>query len=52
MQETRVQSLGWEDLPPRENEMTIHSSALPQKFHGQGSLVSYSPWDRNELDTT
>ena len=25
---------------------------LPGESHGQGSLVSYSPWDRKELDTT
>ena len=23
---------------------------LPGKFHGQKSLVDYSPWDRKELD--
>ena len=25
---------------------------LPGKFHGQRSLVGYSPWDLKELDTT
>ena len=25
---------------------------LPGKFHGQRSLVSYSPWDCQKLDTT
>ena len=25
---------------------------LPGKFHGQRSLVSYSPWDHKESDTT
>ena len=25
---------------------------LPGKFHGQRSLVGYSPWDQKELDTT
>ena len=25
---------------------------LPRKFHGQRSLVGYSPWGRKELDTT
>ena len=25
---------------------------LPGKFHGQRSLVGYSPWDCKELDTT
>ena len=26
--------------------------SLPGKFHGQRSLVGYSPWDHKELDTT
>ena len=42
MQETRVQSLGWEDL--LEKEMATHSSILAWKFHGQWNLVGYSPW--------
>ena len=25
---------------------------LPEKFHGQRSLVGFSPWDCKELDTT
>ena len=25
---------------------------LPQKSHGQGSLVGYGPWGRKESDTT
>ena len=25
---------------------------LPGKFHGQRSLVGYSPWDHKESDTT
>ena len=29
-----------------------HSSILPGKFHGQRSLVDYSPWGCKELDTT
>ena len=24
---------------------------LPEEFHGQRSLASYSPWDCEELDT-
>ena len=44
-QETQVQSLGGED--PLEEEMVTHSSGipvfLPGKFHGQRSLVGYSP---------
>ena len=37
MQETWVQSLGWEDL--LEKGMTTHSSILAE-FHGQKSLVA------------
>ena len=40
MWETRVQSLGWEDL--LEKEMATHSSVLAWKIHGQRSLVGYS----------
>ena len=42
--ETWVRSLGWED--PLEKGMATHSSTLgiSEKFHGQESLVSYSPW--------
>ena len=47
MQETWVQSLGWEDL--LKKEMATHSSILPGKSHGQRTLVRYS---RKELDTT
>ena len=25
---------------------------LPREFHGQGSLVGYSPWSHKELDKT
>ena len=40
IQETEVRSLGWED--PLEY-MAIHSSTLLGEFHGQRSLVGYSP---------
>ena len=50
MQETRVQSLGWED--PLEKEMATHSSTLAWRIHGWRSLVGYSPWGRKELDMT
>ena len=50
MQETQVRSLGQED--PLEKEMATHSSLLPGKFHGQGSLIGYSPWGCKESDTT
>ena len=44
MQETRVQSLGWED--PLEKEMAIHSSTLAWKIPGTeepGGLQSMGP---------
>ena len=53
MQETQkmcVQSLSQED--PLEEHMATHSSMLPENFHGQRSLLSYSPWDSKELDMT
>ena len=48
MQETRVQSLGREDL--LEEGMATHSSILAGEFHGQKSLVGYSSWGRKESD--
>ena len=47
-QETRVQSLGWED--PLEKEMA--PAFLAGEFHGQGSLADYSPWGLKDSDTT
>ena len=41
MQETWVQSLGWEDS--LEEEMATHYSILAGEFHGQRSLAGYSP---------
>ena len=41
MQETRVRSLGQEDLLGKE--MATHSSGLPEKSHEQRSLEGYSP---------
>ena len=45
VQETWVQSLGWEDL--LEKRKATHSSIGPGEFHGL-----CSPWDHKELDTT
>ena len=45
MQETWVQSLGWED--PLEKGKATHSSILAEEFHGL-----YSPWGHKESDTT
>ena len=53
MQETQVQSLDWED--PLENEVAwilVNPVFLPGKFHGQRSLVGYSPWGHQESDVT
>ena len=50
MWETWVQSLGWEDL--LEKETATHSSTIAGKSHGRRSLVGYSPWGREESDTT
>jgi len=41
MQETQVQSLGWED--PLEKEIATHSTILDWKIHGQRGLTCYSP---------
>ena len=49
-QKTQVEFLGWEDCLPEE--METHSSILPGEFHGQRSLVGYSPWGCKELDTS
>ena len=50
MQETWVQSLAREDL--LEKEMATLCNTLLGKFHGQRSLVDYSPWGCKESDTT
>ena len=50
IQETRVQSLGWED--PLEEETATHSRVfLPGESHGQRSPVGYSPLGHKESDT-
>ena len=50
IQETWVRSLGGRD--PLEKGMATLSSILPGEFHGQRSLVGYSPWYHQESDTT
>ena len=49
MLETRVRSLGWEY--PLEKEMATHSSILAWRIPWTEE-PGYSPWGRNELDTT
>ena len=50
MQEAWVWSLGQEG--PLEKGMQPTPVFLPEEFHGQRSLVGYSPWGRKEPDTT
>ena len=49
IQESWVLSLSWED--PLEKGMATTPVFLPGDFHGQRSLVGYSPWDQKGLDT-
>ena len=49
MQETRVQSLGWEDL---EKEMATHSSILAWRILWTEELGGLQSTGRKELDTT
>ena len=49
MQETRVQSLGWEDH--LEKGTATHSSILAWKIPRR-SLAGYSLWGHKESDTT
>ena len=44
IQDTQVQSLGWEDTLGKG--MATHSSILAWRSHGQRSLASYSPQGR------
>ena len=52
MQETQVQSLGWED--PLEEEMATQPTSvfLPEKSRGNGSLTGCKPWGHKESDVT
>ena len=50
MQETRVQSLGWED--PLEKGKATLSSILAWRSHEQRSLVGYSVWGCRKSDMT
>ena len=49
-QETRVQSLDWED--PLEKGTATHSSILAWRIPWTESLLGYSPWGSSESDTT
>ena len=48
IQETWVESLGWED--PLEKEMAPAPVFFPEKSYGQRSLVGYSPRGHKESD--
>ena len=50
IQETWVQSLGWED--PLEEAREPTPVFLPGESHGQGSPAGYSPWGLKESNTT
>ena len=42
----------WVGKNPWRREWQPTAVFLPGKFHGQRSLVGYSPWGRKESDTT
>ena len=50
IQETWVQSLGWEDS--LEEGMATHSSILAWRILWQRSLAGFSPWGRKESNMT
>ena len=50
MQETRLQSLSWEN--PLEKGMATHTILLPGESHGQRSLAGYNLQGSKESDTT
>ena len=50
VQETQVQPLGPED--PLGKRMVPTAGFLPGEFHGERSLVGYSPWEHKESDMT
>ena len=47
MQETRVQSLGWNI--PWKRELQPTPVFLPGEFHGLRSLAGYHPWGRRDM---
>ena len=55
VQETQVWFLGGKDLLekiPWRREWLPTPVLLPGEFHGQRSLVGFSPWGHKESDTT
>ena len=51
MQETWVQSLGWEDALEKEIDNPLQYFCLENSME-KGAWGGYSPWDCEELDTT
>ena len=51
MWETQVQPLDLEDSPGKR-EWQPTPVFLPGEFHGQRSMVGYSPWGHKESDWT
>ena len=52
MQETQVQSVGWEDPSGEGNGNPLQYSCLENPMDLQRSLVGYSPWGRKESNRT
>ena len=50
MQESWIQSLGWED--PLENGIATHSSLLFWMISWTEEPAGYIPWDLKESDTS
>ena len=50
IQETNIQSLGWEDSLGKEmaTHSSIPASILAWKLHGQRNLAGYCPWGYKE----
>ena len=51
MEETQVQSRGWLRFPWKRAWQPT-PVFLPRESHGQRSLAGYSPWGRQESNTT
>ena len=47
LQETQIQSLGWED--PLEKKWLLTPVFLPGESHRQRSVAGYNPWGRKSL---
>ena len=52
VQETQVQSLGWEDFPGEENGNSLQSSFLENPMDRKAWWVTVHSWGHKELDMT